>query len=694
MTISAPALWRAAPKLLLSAGVSAALLALLIHFTLSSAEPALWSSLMAVLSAFSWGFVLLYLLASLVRTLLQALRYRVLIQAAEQQAPALFHMLLVTLGRNMFVDMFPARLGELSYIAMLNRGYQVSGRACVSSLAISFVFDLVALGVLIGVLLLVQLVSGDAQGWMLGVLIVLSGIIATLFVLMYPALRFVNRFIDRIHWLHTGFLKKITGLLRDIEDALQQTRNAGITKRVVGLSLGIRAAKYFGLYCLFVGVVWAQYPEMTTKVGTVLAALISAEAGASLPVPAFMGFGTYEAGGTLALVALGASKATSLIVMLAMHVISQIIDYLLGTIGLIMFLLRTQTVSTMGAKTVVRRPWPVWLLLAVMVGAGLLFLMLEVRAVKKRGAIRPPDQGQAVVPANIPGVQILGQMKGFLVWSSNRSGNHDIWLMSLPDRKIRQITTHPHSEYYPRISPDGKQVVFARSHEPWVSQRNIYAWGVWLLDLKSGKERLISERGNLPTWSADGKSVYFQRHGNEVVQFDLRKNREEVVFKSGVNVKVPPKTALETPDISSRGKKLAVTLRNTMRATAVVNSDGAVQKVGKGCQLSWAPKDRFLYKIDKGGKMENAIFKIDPKSLQAEKWFDYPGEFSHEYFPRVANTSDVLVYGASAGGHEHDTADYEIFLWIIGQPNEKAIRITHHTGNDAWPDVFLYRSLQ
>jgi hypothetical protein len=30
------------------------------------------------------------------------------------------------------------------------------------------------------------------------------------------------------------------------------------------------------------------------------------------------------------------------------------------------------------------------------------------------------------------------------------------------------------------------------------------------------------------------------------------------------------------------------------------------------------------------------------------------------------------------------------FLWVIGQPAGQAIRITHHTGNDCWPDIFLY----
>jgi hypothetical protein len=89
--------------------------------------------------------------------------------------------------------------------------------------------------------------------------------------------------------------------------------------------------------------------------------------------------------------------------------------------------------------------------------------------------------------------------------------------------------------------------------------------------------------------------------------------------------------------------------------------------------------------------MGNSLYRIDPTSYEATRWFDAPGAWSHEYFPRVAATGDVLVYGASAEGHEHDTADYEIFLWFVDQPETQTVRLTYHTGNDCWPDIFIGR---
>jgi hypothetical protein len=47
------------------------------------------------------------------------------------------------------------------------------------------------------------------------------------------------------------------------------------------------------------------------------------------------------------------------------------------------------------------------------------------------------------------------------------------------------------------------------------------------------------------------------------------------------------------------------------------------------------------------------------------------------------------VWGATDKGHDHDLFDYELYIWKIGEPVESATRITYHTGNDRWPDIWL-----
>jgi len=47
------------------------------------------------------------------------------------------------------------------------------------------------------------------------------------------------------------------------------------------------------------------------------------------------------------------------------------------------------------------------------------------------------------------------------------------------------------------------------------------------------------------------------------------------------------------------------------------------------------------------------------------------------------------VWAATQRGHDHDIADYEIYLWEVGTPASTAVRLTYHSGNDRWPDIFM-----
>ena len=67
-----------------------------------------------------------------------------------------------------------------------------------------------------------------------------------------------------------------------------------------------------------------------------------------------------------------------------------------------------------------------------------------------------------------------------------------------------------------------------------------------------------------------------------------------------------------------------------------------------------------------------------------------PGYWTHEFFPRVSNDGALLAFGAAREGHELDSADYEIFMWRIGDAPDRVARVSFHTGNDQWPDVFVY----
>lgn len=308
-------------RFLSAAATSALVLWLLLHLAGDSADrPALREIFGRILWPLAAGYVVL----SLLQTALRASRSMILLRAAgEARLPPWPHVFLVTLARNMLVDLLPARVGELSYVALLNRGYQVSLAACLSSMSVALLFDLVALLALVALLL--PLVGFQSVGGVLPValLLVVIGL-----VLLFPGLRWVAS-----RGWGGDFVRKLAG-------AMQRTRDAGVIKPLVLLSFGIRLGKYGAIFCMFLGVALPSFPELAgTPPGQVLLAMIASEAAASLPVPTLMGFGSYEAGGTALWAALGLPAADAALCMLALHIGSQCIDYFMGGTGLLLITL-------------------------------------------------------------------------------------------------------------------------------------------------------------------------------------------------------------------------------------------------------------------------------------------------------------------------------------------------------------------
>ncbi|MFH0954091.1 MAG: lysylphosphatidylglycerol synthase domain-containing protein, partial [Verrucomicrobiota bacterium] len=546
-------------RIIVSAAVSFSVLALI--FSLISGDSgelsrtrilyAIWSVPLAAAG--------LYFVCQLLQAFFRAARYRVLLKGGgEKEVPAMPHLFLVSMTRNMSIDLLPARIGELSYVAMLNRGYRVSGEACVSSLGVSVLFDFLALWAVIVGVVLTPLMGKAGRGSLIGAGVLLTLLVAIGWAVLFRGVPAFSRWLGRMFGgAEEGSLtRRLVNFLDHVARSFKQVRESGVLLTTLALSAAVRVSKYLGLYILFVGVTRASWPAMASAPAwAVLAALIAAEGSASLPVPAFMSFGTYEAGGLVALTALGFSAEDSATAMMAMHIFSQAIDYTLGGLALVAFTLvagRTGAAAAAGRAASARHSLAA-LAVAVLLSGSLLFFALQLRQLGKMGALAPPASGSPAAHGADEDQKLrkaVQNLRGFIVWSSNRHGNHDILRLSLPDLKLTRLTKHPNLEYYPRISPDGTRIVFSRCQLAWGSLRDPVPWDVYLLDLRTGRESLVARGGNTPVWSEDGTRVYFQRARGKFVEHELASGRERVLFESGVG-KVPPDVQLQTPDFNT-----------------------------------------------------------------------------------------------------------------------------------------------
>jgi serine/threonine protein kinase len=75
----------------------------------------------------------------------------------------------------------------------------------------------------------------------------------------------------------------------------------------------------------------------------------------------------------------------------------------------------------------------------------------------------------------------------WIVFSSNRSGNMDLWMFAVKTREVRQITSDPATDFDPIFMPDGQSVIFS-------SNRSGH-FEIWITPIGGGGAKLLSSDG-------------------------------------------------------------------------------------------------------------------------------------------------------------------------------------------------------
>jgi hypothetical protein len=683
-------------RIVVSAGISLIVLALM--FKLGNDDPGGISRarIMNLLMSVSPVLLTGYFGCTLIQSFLRTVRYRILLVAGGVDVPLpMPQMFMITLTRNMLVDLLPARAGELGYVAVMTAKMNVRPSDALSSLALSMFLDFAALlSLLCGVAGLL-LFSGQAPGW-LARAFAGSAIITVVFgIIVFAGIERTAALAERLfpHLAKKQPFSRLFELAHVMAAAIRAASSWRVLAYALLLSFGVRIFKYTGIYLVFLAVTLRSLPELAAAhPAKVILALVGAEASAALPVPSFMSFGTYELGGALALTSLGFPAAASKLTMFVVHICSQALDYFMGACGMVS-LLWTGSAAGVRQPNRDRRRSAVAIVGAaslLVVGAGLLARQLY--ATRKIGTLVPPGAGANQTMAKIDAAKLksaVSGLKGTMYWSSNRFGNHEILALSLPELELRRLTDHPNADYYARVSPDGKKLAFCRSQIEWVSQRDVIAWDLLLMDLKSGATAVVAANSIAPSWSSDGRFLYYQRQGTEVMEYTLATGSHRLLFKSGL-APIPDKCTINQPAYNPDTGQLAAAFRGSLGVITLFSASGESTAIGDGCETGWSPDYSFIYHVkDGGGNKKNSIRKYDPKTKRSSLWLDVPGEWSHEYFPKLSRDGNYLVFGASTGGHEHDSADYEIFLWKVDSPDTDVTRVTFHSGNDNWPDIWL-----
>ena len=88
----------------------------------------------------------------------------------------------------------------------------------------------------------------------------------------------------------------------------------------------------------------------------------------------------------------------------------------------------------------------------------------------------------------------------FVAYSSDQSGNFDIWVRSIGEGNSVQVTSSAAHDWQPNWSPDGLSLVFRSERE---------GGGLFVVPALGGSERKLCGFGYRPRWSPDGSQVLF-----------------------------------------------------------------------------------------------------------------------------------------------------------------------------------------
>jgi len=317
-------LWR----LLLGLFVSGAILVYL--FAAQGADP---RALVPLVRAISLPGVVAYVAISAVGTILRALRYRLLLG----RPAAIWPLVLVTMVRNMAVDLVPARAGAAaSYLYLITSRLGLPLEAGVASFALSFILDTLALAPLL-VLALVVVGNTPLPPVVLvgGSLVILLGSVAALWILA-PILRLAAAAATRL----PAAVHRVVPLLRAAAVEVEQRERVRTLLPALGLSLLLRLTKYGAYYFLLLALLGApDQAGLQLTFLRVFLAVAGAELAASLPLPTIMSVGPYEAAGAAGFAFwLGLPRELATLAVTAFHGLSQVHDYGLGLLALVWIL--------------------------------------------------------------------------------------------------------------------------------------------------------------------------------------------------------------------------------------------------------------------------------------------------------------------------------------------------------------------
>ena len=264
-----------------------------------------------------------------------------------------------------------------------------------------------------------------------------------------------------------------------------------------------------------------------------------------------------------------------------------------------------------------------------------------------------------------------------IVFSSNRDGNWEIYVMDADGGNQQNLTNNPNDDRYPSWSPDGKRIAFVSDRDGHVMDGRPTD-EIYVMDADGGNPQNLTNDPNdewSPSWSPDGKRIAFASDREEPLRyFDIY-----VMDADGGNqqrLTNDPRDDRD-PSWSPDGERIVFSARRdghfeTKFAVTfeiyVMDADGGNQQRltenrKNDLGASWSPDGkRIAFASDRKGDFENFdIYVMDadggnPQRLTENRVYDWYPSWSPDgkriafAFDRNGNLENFDIYVMDANG--------------------------------------------
>ena len=593
----------------------------------------------------SLSWIVLFLVFSFSMSLFRTWRYQLVLNVSGYRVDSVV-LFLITLVRNFFSDLLPARLGTLIYVYLVKSRLGLPLGPILSSFAHAFIFDIISLSLLIIPAVSLVVMEGQPGRGLLPVGVALAALSIGILILLPALCRLGVRICERITFIPQRWRSKLNDLLGETAHHLELARKQGVYFRLLALSFGVRLCKYISYYMLFVGlVIPLGYTVGMLNPGKVFLGLCSAEMAASLPVSGIAGFGAYEGAWALVFQLLGYPERIAILTSISHHLFTQVYGYLLGGAALLILLLpmfRNRGFS-MEELSLPVKFWFQYVATILVITVTTVLLFPSNDSVASKGAGSSQQGGVSEISSRIPeGKVVYERPDGIYVKS----------LQAIEDKKISDGGKHP------RWSWDGRYIVFIRDGKIVLYSTR---------DKKTRELATVKSPGTV-SFHPDNISILFSDK-TKLYRFNLKTGAKREVITDG---------DFRELGISRDGNRLAATVKTLTgyKVRVFDLSGGGVRTVSKGCSASISPSGG---KVTVNGPKHKTLKLFDWGSLKHTATIPSPSglKFDNQFW----SNKDDWVASATEGEERN--------IYLHNAVTGKYFKVTSTNDCDR-PHIFIY----